>query len=252
MSKKLIIANWKMNPESLAQANQILESIDGHLENMSERTFSLVLCPPFIFLEEVAKMLSASRLGQSITLGAQDIALEDSGSFTGEISGPMLAGLGVRYAIIGHSERRWKMGESNAVVNSKLKAALRNNLSPIVCLGERERDAKFKDFLRQQVQETFVGLSQDEKEACIIAYEPVWAISTTPGARPDSPEGARESMAVIREMLPNIKVLYGGSITSVNARDFLSQEDMDGVLVGGASVHMDEFIKILTIAAALS
>ncbi len=251
MSKKLLIANWKMNPDSLAQANQILEAIDGHLEGMMYRNFSLVICPPFIFLEEVSKTLTTSRLGQSAFLGAQDIALEDSGGFTGEISGPMLAGLNVRYVIIGHSERRWKMNESNEIVNIKLKSALRNTLTPIVCVGERERTADFKDFLRNQIKETFAGLSQEEKEACIIAYEPVWAISTTPGAQPDSPEGAHDSMMVIRELLPEAKILYGGSINANNAHDFLSRADMDGVLVGGASVRTEEFLKILTIAAAL-
>ena len=251
MNKKLIIANWKMNPDSLARANQILEAIDGHLELLADRNFSLVICPPFVFLEEVSRMLKTSRLGQSALLGAQDITPEDSGGLTGEISGPMLTSLDVRYVIIGHSERRWKMNESDEVANLKLKAALRNSITPIVCFGERERDARSKDFLREQVANTLEGLSEDEKEKCIVAYEPVWAISTTPGSHPDSLGGALESMGVIHELMPQAKILYGGSIDAGNAQGFLSQEGINGVLVGGASIRTEEFLKILTIVAKL-
>ena len=173
---------------------------------------------------------------------------------TGEVSGPMLRKLGVRYVIVGHSERRWKLGESDEVVNKKLKAVLRNEMTPIVCVGERTRDEDFKDFLKEQTLNTFAGLMADEVARCIVAYEPVWAISTTLGAMPDTPESALESIEIIRNTLignwkleigNSPKALYGGSITSANVREFLGSEGIDGVLVGGASVNKEEFVKIL-------
>jgi triosephosphate isomerase len=255
MTKKIIVANWKMNPQSLAEARDLLEHINEYLGTIEDRgNFSLVICPPFVFTEEVGKVIQSSSLKHHAFLGAQDIAWEDAGPDTGEISGPMLEKLGVRYVIIGHSERRWKLDESDAVVNKKLQAALRNGLTPIVCLGERTRDEGFADFLRQQTSATFAGLSVDDISRCLVAYEPVWAISTNPDARPDTPESARESMSIIREALGNsdVSILYGGSITSHNAADFLQQSAMRGVLVGGASVKKDEMVKILSIASKLS
>ena len=175
----------------------------------------------------------------------------------------MLNKLGVRYAIVGHSERRWKLGESDEVVNKKLKAALRNGMIPIVCLGEKVRDENFEKFLKEQTEKTFAGLSRDELGKCMIAYEPVWAISTNSDARPDTPESAVESIRIIKETLirnclpvgeagkleiGNLpKVLYGGSVTSKNIADFTGQKEIDGVLVGGASVNKEEFVKILSL-----
>ena len=248
-----------MNPSTLAEAQGLLESVNDRLETLGERReFSLVFCPPFVFIEEVAKMLTASHLEHMAELGAQDIAMNDDGALTGEISGPMLSRLGVRYVIIGHSERRWRMGESDEMVNKKLKAALRNELVPIVCLGERARDEHYQDFLREQTEKTFAGLSSDEVAKCLITYEPVWAISTTPGARPDTPESALESVKLIQETLrskfkvQSSKFLYGGSIMGQNAGAFLAIPKFAGVLVGGASVDREEFVKILEIAAQYS
>ncbi len=254
--KKYIIANWKMQPESLAEAEQILDSVDEYLGSVNEKEFSLVFCPPFIFTEEVGKILKMSHLLHQSELGAQDISTDDKTALTGEVSGPMLRKLGVRYVIVGHSERRWKLGESDEIVNKKLKAVLRNEMIPIVCVGERIRDNNFKEFLKNQVLATFAGLSPDDVKKCIIAYEPVWAISTTPGARPDTPESALESIEVIKNIL-NTKYnilntyLYGGSVNSGNVSDFLSQEEIDGVLVGGASVNKEEFVKILSVVQKL-
>ena len=255
MLKKYIVANWKMQPESLAQAEQILDFINDYLESRNEKELSLIICPPFVFLEEVGKILKTSHLEHEALLGAQDIFWEDSGADTGEISGPMLNKLGVRYVIIGHSERRWKLDESGEVVNKKLKAALRNEIIPIVCLGEKVRDESFKEFLKQQVKSTFVGLSPDEIGKCLIAYEPIWAISSNLDAHPDTPESALESIKIIADSLienwklkiENLpKVLYGGSVTSKNVAEFIEQEEIGGVLVGGASVNKEEFIKILS------
>jgi len=150
---------------------------------------------------------------------------------------------------------KMELGEPDETVNKKLKAILRNAMVPIVCVGERVRDGNFKEFLKEQVEKTFAGLTPDDIGKCIIAYEPVWAISSNPGARPDTPESAIESIHMIREVLignwkleiGNLpKVLYGGSVTSKNAADFIGQKEIDGILVGGASVNKDEFVKILS------
>ena len=246
--KKYVIANWKMNPQSWAAAEQILDYINGHFEGVSESEMALVICPPFVFLEDAAKVMQASYLARNAELGAQDIAVEESGALTGEISGPMLSKLGVKYVIVGHSERRWKLGESDETVNRKLKETLTSELTPIVCVGERERDAGYKDFLRDQIKATFADLSEDEIGKCLIAYEPVWAISTNPNAKPDTPEQTLESVMVIKEVLGNdTKILYGGSINIGNAKDFLSVEELSGVLVGGASLRKEEFVEILKV-----
>jgi triosephosphate isomerase len=246
MNKKIIAANWKMNPATLAEAQEILERADEYLGTLDDKEFTLVFCPPFVFLEEVGKFLGTSRLSGQAFLGAQDIAVDDSGALTGEVSGPMLARLGARYVITGHSERRWKLGESNEVVNQKVKAALRNELTPIVCIGERVRDNNFKDFLKDQVSATFAGLSREDIKKCIIAYEPVWAISSNPGAVPDDPESAAESISIIKEFA-DTTFLYGGSVNSGNVRNFLSKDEVSGVLIGSASVNKDEFVKILSV-----
>jgi triosephosphate isomerase (TIM) len=243
MDKKIIIGNWKMNPQTWAEAQEILESVDGYIRENKSDNLDLVICPPFVFLEDISKILNPE-----ISLGAQDIFWEDAGSDTGEISGPMLAHLNVRYVIVGHSERRWKLGEDDDAVNKKLKAVLRNGMVPIVCLGEKYRDENYKDFLREQTEKTFIGLSPEEISKCLIAYEPVWAISTSPDAKPDTPESALESILYIKEVLKaDAKILYGGSVNSDNAKDFLSQLEISGVLVGSASLKKEEFTKILSL-----
>ena len=249
--KKYIIANWKMNPDSWAEAEQILDSISEYFRTASDQEQSLVVCPPFVFVEEVSKLLQTSSLGQHVELGGQVIALTDQGSLTGEISGTMLTKLGTRYVIIGHSERRWKLGEGNEVVNQKLKAALQSELVPIVCVGERERDENYKEFLKQQIEATFADLSADDVAKCLVAYEPVWAISSNPNAQPDTPESTLESVAVIKDFLntkhkiQDTRILYGGSVKAQNAKDFLSLDELSGVLVGGASLRKEEFVQIL-------
>ncbi|MDO8496476.1 MAG: triose-phosphate isomerase [bacterium] len=254
MDKKLIVANWKNHPDTLAEAEGILEFTNDYLESLSEKKeFSLVFCPPFIFLKDVARLLKMSHLEHDASLGAQDIAVEDSG----EISGPMLNKLGVSYVIIGHSERRWKIGESDEVVNCKLRVALRNELVPIVCIGEKTRDGNFKKFLEDQLDSTFRDLSSDEVGKCIIAYEPVWAISTNTGAKPDTPPSALESIHIIKDFLTlNFKLLtfnflYGGSVNPKNVGDFLKEKEINGVLIGGASVNKQEFVKILEISSQI-
>jgi triosephosphate isomerase len=254
MAKKIIVANWKMQPESLAEAQDILESVNGHMESLGnlKDDLSLIFCPPYVYLEEVAKHLEMSHLKDKSFLGAQDIAPEEKGSFTGEVSGAMLKKIGVQYVIIGHSERRWKLGESDQTVNKKIKAALNSELTPIVCIGEKDRQGNFEGFLATQVKNTFDDIDSDQIERCIIAYEPVWAISSNPGAKPDTPDSAVQSINIIKEKLPEAKTyLYGGSVNSNNAKDFLERSEINGVLVGAASVSREEFPKIISLAAKL-
>ena len=267
MNKKLIVANWKMLPQSLAEAQEILEFTNDYLESLNDlssadssgggREFSLVFCPPFVFIEEVAKIIKMSHLEHEAFLGAQDIATDDKRALTGDISGPMLAKLGIQYVIIGHSERRWKLGESDEVVNKKLKLALKNELIPIVCIGEKIKDKNSSKFLEEQVNKTFKDLTADEVGKCIIAYEPVWAISTNPGAKPDTPVSALESISTIKKVLTNNwplatnHYLYGGSVNSSNVDGFLKEKEINGILVGGASVNKEEFVKILEMAHSI-
>lgn len=247
MNKKFIIANWKMNPQSLAEVEDILSYVDEHLRTIKENPErSIVICPPFIFVEDVGRIMSQSQLFQWTELGAQDIALADSGAWTGEVSGRMLKRLGVKYIIIGHSERRWKMGEDDVVVNKKLKTALADGFIPIVCIGERERNESSTDFIREQIKNTFKDLSSDEINRCLIAYEPVWAISSNLGAEPEKPEDTLKAIATIKETLGSeTRVLYGGSVNPNNAKEFLSLDEISGVLVGGASIKKEDFVQIL-------
>ena len=255
--KKLIIANWKMLPETLGQAEEILARTEECLRDLDRDAFDVVFCPPFVFIEEVAKLLGEGALAETASLGAQDIATQDTGALTGEISGHQLTRLGVRYVIIGHSERRWKLGESDTTVNTKLAAALRSGLTPVVCLGERSRDGQWQQELAAQTAATLVGLTAGQVSKCLFAYEPVWAISTNPGAKPDTPASAVQSMALIRETIADRfdvshpTFLYGGSVTPDNATAFLERSEVSGVLVGGASVRADDFCRILSVAAAL-
>lgn len=222
--KKLIIANWKELPGTLAQAEEILSQVDECLNDTQE--ISLVICPPFKYLKEVARMLGAGHLEHDAELGVQDMVYDLPPS--------------ARYVIIGHSSRRLA-GESDAIVNEKLKNALRAELIPIVCVEYAE-----------QARTTFAGVSVDDMARCLVAYEPVWAISTNPGARPDTPESAVESVRLIRSVIgTEPRMLYGGSITEANAKEFLMRPEFSGVLIGGASVRADEFCRILSIAAQL-
>ena len=227
--KKLIVANWKELPETWGQAEEILARVDECLSDAHE--LSLVVCPPFKYLEQVAAVLKTGHLEHMAELGAQDIPerLE-----------------GIRYVIIGHSSRR-AAGETDDMVNQKLKFALEHELVPIVCVDNAE-----------QARATFVGIAADDVARCLVAYEPAWAISTNPGGHPDTPSNAVESVELIRQALSqkskgeSLRFLYGGSVTEKNAKEFLSRPEFSGVLIGGASVRAEEFCRILFIAAQIS
>ncbi len=246
MRRQLIAGNWKMNlnrASAVALALQIVEKADG-----CPRA-DLAVCPPAVYLEAVGKVVAGSRVG----LGAQNMFYQLSGAFTGEISGEMLRDLGCQYVILGHSERRNILGESSEFVNRKVHAALNLGLTPMVCVGEllAEREAgDTAQVIRRQFDGTFSGLNAEEMLRVIIAYEPVWAIGTGKVA---TPEQAQEVHLQLRQLIAEryqesvaqqVKILYGGSVTAENAGGLLSQPDIDGALVGGASLKAEQFLGI--------
>jgi triosephosphate isomerase len=215
----------------------------------------LAVCPAFTALESVGGVLR----GSGIHLGAQDVHFERQGAFTGEVSGPMLAALACRFVIVGHSERRHGMGEDDEAVAKKLRAALRDGLTPIVCVGEtlQEREAnRTAEVLVRQIEAGYAGLPGESAVATVIAYEPVWAIGT---GRVATPEQAREAHRMIRATLDRVvssgsgervAVLYGGSVNPGNAVSLFADAEIDGALVGGASLEAASFWKIAVAAAA--
>lgn len=242
-----IAGNWKMN-KTLVQAKELAtEVVRASTELLGTE---IVLCPPFTVLTEVAKITD----GTSVGLGGQDVFWENWGAFTGEISAPMLRDAGCQYVIVGHSERRQIMGETDSMVNRKVKAALKNELIPIVCVGEtlEERDKGLTlDRVKRQVFQALEGIETNLLEKVVVAYEPVWAIGT---GRNANPEQAQEVHSFLREILGQkfgnklaacAIILYGGSVKPDNARALMSQPDVDGFLVGGASLEATSFIKII-------
>ena len=246
--RKLIIAgNWKMNKtvaEALALAQQLKRELTG------VNTVDLVICPPFTALQAVAGALA----GSNLALGAQNLYWENFGAFTGEVNAFMLCELGCQYVIVGHSERRQIFGETNETVNKKIKAALASGLRPIVCVGETlaQRDAdQVEKVLTNQVTGSLAGVTAEQMSRCIIAYEPVWAIGT---GRNATPSQAQEAHALIRGVLQKLfgavvadttRIQYGGSVKGDNARELMNQPDVDGALVGGASLKAQSFVEIV-------
>ena len=250
MRKPFIAGNWKMNTnmaEGLALAGAMLAG----LQKLT--TVDSVLCPPFISLQPIKELLE----GTSIQLGAQNVYFKESGAFTGEVSPRMLAGL-CKYVILGHSERRQYFLETDAVVNAKVKAALATGLWPIFCIGEtleQNEAGEANDVLSRQVRE---GLKDIEPEkAIVIAYEPIWAIGTgkaATGAQAGRIIGMiRDTLAEVwgRENADELRILYGGSVTAANVAEFISEPQIDGALVGGASLKAPEFVEIVRLTAKI-
>lgn len=244
--KKIIAGNWKMN-KSLGEAEDLANGIKLKLAEMSE--VDVVLCPPFTALKSVSDVITNT----SIKLGAQNMHWEAEGAYTGEVSTSMLRDLYCHYVILGHSERRQYFGETDATVNQKAKAALAANLLPIVCVGEsleqREAD-ETADVIRKQVEQSLAGLG-DGMCKVIVAYEPIWAIGTGLTA---TPEQAQDVHALIRKVLTemsdentaqSIRIQYGGSMKPANARELMSQTDIDGGLIGGAALDARSFAEIV-------
>lgn len=247
MRKIIIAGNWKMYKTTLEAIN-FVNALKRQLYDV--RDVDIVVCPPFTALGDISEVLNDS----NICLGAQDLYWEDEGAFTGEVSAPMIKESGAQYVIIGHSERRQYFTETNQGVNKKIKAALKGGLIPIVCIGEslqeRESNRTF-DVIKIQCEGCFTGFSNEAFEKIIIAYEPVWAIGTGKTA---TAQQAQEVHKFIRELLSKMynddialrtRIQYGGSVKPENIIELVSQGDIDGALVGGASLKEDSFVKIV-------
>jgi triosephosphate isomerase len=245
--RKLIAGNWKMHT-TLAEARELARGIVQGLGPAP--TAEVTVAPPYTALAAVAEVLA----GTPVRLAAQDVFWEEKGAYTGAISPVMLVDVGCSQVIIGHSERRQHFGETDATVNRKVKAALKAGLGPIVCVGETlaEREAGLTlKVVERQIQEGLAGLPADAASRLVIAYEPVWAIGT---GRTATPAQAQEVHAFIRTFLPDllgtpqVRILYGGSVTPDNAAILLAEPDIDGALVGGASLKAASFLAIIAAA----
>jgi triosephosphate isomerase len=246
MRRPLIAGNWKMNLDH-AGAVTLAEAIAKRASSVSH--VDLVLCPPALYLPAVGATLTSS----PVALGAQNVYFEANGAFTGELSTAMLVDVGCKYVILGHSERRQFFGETDAIVNKKTFAALAAKLTPIVCVGEllAEREAgATADVIRKQVSGSLAGLSDEQMRQVVIAYEPVWAIGTGKVATPAQAEEVHKDLRKLiadrynRELAESVRIQYGGSVKPGNAAELLSQPNIDGALVGGASLKADDFLGI--------
>ena len=245
MRKKVIAGNWKMNKNPMDTA----KFMEVFPELVKDTTDEVVLCVPYVDLFKAMEMAA----GTNVKIGAQNVHFEEKGAYTGEVSVSMLKDIGVEYVIIGHSERRQYYNETDESVNKKLKASLANGLKPIVCVGEtlEQRESGItKDFVTTQVRLALEGLSNEEVAKTIIAYEPIWAIGTGKTA---SAQDTNEVCAWVRDEIRNlfgdvaeeVIVQYGGSVKSSNAAELFGMSDIDGGLVGGASLDPEEFSKIV-------
>jgi triosephosphate isomerase len=242
-----IAANWKMH-KTVAEA---AEFVDALLPRIAATQHDVVICPPFTALSAVVER----RYGTAVRVAAQNMHEEGSGAFTGEVSAPMLVELDVEAVVLGHSERRQYFGESDEALARKVPAALAAGLEPILCVGESEeaRDAgQTEGVLERQLQADLVAVEDARIAEVVVAYEPIWAIGT---GRTATPEQAQEACAFIRDVLRErgaaadaVRILYGGSVKPANAVELLAQEDIDGALVGGASLDPEEFAQIVEAA----
>jgi len=255
MKKLFIVGNWKMNL-TLDEAENLAKKLRYGITELSN-VVDVGVCPSFVYLKDVYEILQDSK----ICVGAQNMYLEESGAFTGEISSLMIKDVGCTHVIIGHSERRAIFQETNSMINSKIKTALSCELNPILCVGEKleERESgKTEEVIGLQLSEGLDGLTSEQTRRLTIAYEPVWAIGTGKTA---TPKQANEVHSFIRKTVENkygdvaaqsIRIQYGGSVNSKNAKELLSQSGIDGALVGGASLDSESFLEIISNAAKLS
>ena len=241
--KNLIVANWKMNPNSLEEAKDIF---DGIKNGVAGAKSEVIVCPPFVFLAEL----------KGLTLGAQNVFYEEKGVLTGEISAVMLKDLGVEYVIIGHSDSRKHLGETDEIINKKVKKALEDGLKVIFCIGEtaEERDAgKKNEVLEMQIRHGLDGISNFKFQISnlVVAYEPVWAIGTGKACGVEDAKKMKEFIEKVilnmfsQDMAKGVKILYGGSVNSQNSAGYIKSAGYNGLLVGGASLNPEEFIKIV-------
>jgi triosephosphate isomerase len=249
MRKPFIAGNWKMNMDSNTSVELVTGIAEG-LDKIESERVDIAVIPPFVYLQAAVKAARSS----SVAVGAQDLYFELKGAFTGEISSYMLKDIGCSYVLCGHSERRHVIGESDELINKKIKAAISGGVLPIFCVGEllEEREAgKTETVVERQIRAGFDGLNAAKAAAVTVAYEPVWAIGTGKTA---TPEQAQEVHAFIRKLLADIydekvasamRIQYGGSVKSDNAAQIMAKPDIDGLLVGGASLKAAEFLAII-------
>lgn len=255
MSKKIVIGNWKMNPSSLKEAEKLFINITKSVSDIKKT--EIIICPPFIYLE---KLKSVSWRTRKIILGAQNTFWGDTGAFTGEVSAEMLYDIGARYIIVGHSERRAR-GEDDNDINKKIKSALSAGLHPILCVGESMRDENHDYFnlVKDQLEKCLSGISKNSISKIIVAYEPIWAISSTPNRKNATSDDSREMTIFIRKILSDkfgsevakMRIIYGGSVNEKDAEDFLKNGGVNGLLPGRASLDPKKFSKIIKICEAL-
>jgi len=251
MSRKPLIAgNWKMNLNHL-EAIAVAQKLAYSIEDREYDAVDITIIPPFTDIRSIQTLIDGDRL--RLTYGAQDLSPENSGAFTGDISGSMLSKLGCTFVLVGHSERRAIHHESDEILNRKIKAALAHELTPIFCIGEElpiREAGTHVEFVLEQVRAGLKGFHKPDLKKIVFAYEPVWAIGT---GRTATPEDAQEVCAAIRselkkigsdEIAENARILYGGSVKSANIVDIMRQPDVDGALVGGASLDPEEFARI--------
>ncbi len=255
--RPLMAGNWKMNLNHY-EANKLVQQLAHSLNEKELNQVEVAVLPSFTSIRSVQTAVDGDKW--NIRYGAQDISPHASGAYTGEVSGAMLAKLGCSYAVVGHSERRQYHHETDALVNAKAKAALANDIAPILCIGEgldiREAGEQVPHTLAQ-LDAGLAGFTSEQVSKIVIAYEPVWAIGTGKTA---TPEDAQEVIGAIRERLTEthpgvaaaVRILYGGSVKANNIAGIMEQPDIDGALVGGASIDADEFVKIVRYSAGLA
>jgi len=247
MRKPLIAGNWKMN-KTVSEAMDFANNLKSALRDVQD--VEMVICPTFVALSEVSKMLE----GSSIKLGAQNVYMQESGAYTGEISPLMLKELGCRYVIIGHSERRGYFKEDNKLINAKMKLALKYQLRPILCVGEtplEHQNNQTIDVVRTEIVQGLAGIDKEQMSQVAIAYEPIWAIGTGKTATPDDVNKVHRIIRhIISEMFDaktgeKTRIQYGGSVKPDNISALMEESDIDGALVGGASLSAESFIRIV-------
>ncbi len=247
MRRLLIAGNWKMH-KNIEESIALAQKLKASLLDITE--LDMLVCPTYTSLYPVAKVLA----GSNIAVGAQNMYFEDAGAFTGEISADMIGSTGARYVILGHSERRHVFGESNDSIAKKLKKALDKQLTPIVCIGEllEERESgKMESVLKEQLSTAFSDLTSEQVNRTVIAYEPVWAIGTGVTATPDQAQSAHKFVRdwftdnFDKETANRLTILYGGSVKPDNIAELAANPDVDGALIGGASLKADSFTEIV-------
>ncbi|MDR1494352.1 MAG: triose-phosphate isomerase [Planctomycetaceae bacterium] len=247
MRRLLIAGNWKMNL-NLAKSVTLAEGLKEAAKNVTD--IDIAVCPPAVYVQPVGIAIAGSNIG----LGAQDVYFEKEGAFTGEISTAMLLDIGCKYVILGHSERRHILHESSELINQKVVAALNAGLTPILCVGEllSEREAGVTDaVIRRQFDGSLSNVSAEQMKKVVIAYEPVWAIGTGKVATPEQAEEVHDGIRSLiterygKEVADVVRIQYGGSVKAENAKDILLKPNVDGALVGGASLKIDAFMGII-------